>query len=435
MKKIGIIILSILGIFLIIFLINKDDNKINIKGVIKENQNNLLVIQQDNKTYNIINSDEDYEIGSEIELVCYNKEKIDFNECEVINYLPINDEEPEVIENKEIFADYYEQAKALMNSMSIEEKISQMLIVRRPQSNDVTMQQTNQFGGIIFFASDFKAKTKDEVIKMISDLQNVSKLPILTAIDEEGGTVSRISSNKNLVNSPFKSSQELYAEGGFPLISEDVKNKSMILQELGLNLNLAPVVDVSTNTSDYMYKRSLGLDTDATSIYAKTVIEASKGLGVSYTLKHFPGYGNNLDTHVGSSVDSRSYEDIWQYDLPPFQEGIKAGAEAVMVSHNIVKAIEDIPASLSLNIHNLLKEDLEFSGVIITDDVSMGALKNLEDVYIKAIKAGNDLIITSDYKEAIANIQKGLSEQAISIEDIDTHVLKILAWKYYKKLL
>ena len=94
--------------------------------------------------------------------------------------------------------------------------------------------------------------------------------------------------------------------------------KSNLLYNLGINVNLAPVVDVSTNSTDYMYDRALGENTDITSKYAEVVIEASKGLGVSYTLKHFPGYGNNNDTHTGTVVDERSYEDILKNDIPPF---------------------------------------------------------------------------------------------------------------------
>ena len=111
---------------------------------------------------------------------------------------------------------------------------------------------------------------------MIKEVQEVSKIPLLTAVDEEGGKVVRISSNKNLVEEPFKSSKELYKEGGFERIKEDTIEKSKVLNNLGLNVNLAPVVDVSTNASDYMYERALGENTELTATYAKTVISASK---------------------------------------------------------------------------------------------------------------------------------------------------------------
>ena len=219
-------------------------------------------------------------------------------------------------------------------------------------------------------------------------------------------------------------------------IYDDVIFKSSILDNLGLNLNFAPVVDVSTNVNDYMYKRSLGMDTEHTSIYAKTVIEASKKGNVSYTLKHFPGYGNNIDTHISSSIDKKSYEEIMKYDIPPFIEGIKAGAEAVMVSHNIVEAIDkENPASISLKVHELLLNELNFKGVIITDDISMGALNNIKDIEVTAIKAHNNFLITSDYQKSFNNIKEAYNNNIISEEEIDALVLKNLAWKYYKHLI
>ena len=155
-----------------------------------------------------------------------------------------------------------------------------------------------------------------------------------------------------------------------------------------------------------MYNRSLGQNTEITSNYAKTVIEASKGLNVSYTLKHFPGYGNNSDTHTNSSVDNRSYEDIVNNDLPPFKSGIQVGAESILVSHNIVNSIDGAnPASLSSNVHNLLRNELSFTGIIITDDLVMGATSSIENATLKAVLAGNDLIITTDYEDSFNQIK------------------------------
>ena len=319
--------------------------------------------------------------------------------------------------------------------MSLDEKISQLLLVRYPD-NPIETLENYQFGGYVFFEEDFRDKTKPEVKDMINNLQNVSKVPILTAVDEEGGTVVRVSSNPNLASSKFESPRDLYLSGGFDKIKQDTINKSILLNELGLNLNLAPVVDVSTNSSDYMYKRALGENTDLTSTYAKTVINASKGLGVSYTLKHFPGYGNNADTHTGSVTDNRTYDDIVKNDLPPFEAGINEGAEAVLVSHNIVTNIDSSnPASLSTNIHNLLRNKLGFTGIIISDDLAMGAVSSIDNVAVKAIMAGNDLIITTDYEESFNDIKDAVNNKTIDEGLIDKLAFRVLAWKYYKGLI
>ena len=184
-----------------------------------------------------------------------------------------------------------------------------------------------------------------------------------------------------------------------------------------------------------MYKRAIELDAVKTPTYAKTVIEASKSNSVSYTLKHFPGYGNNLDTHVGESVDKRTLEEIMQNDILPFKSGIEAGAEAVLVSHNIVTSIDkNNPASLSKSVHNLLRSDLKFTGIIITDDLSMSAI-NDDKAVLKPIEAGNDLLIVTDYSKAFNDIKKSLTNGELKEEILDKLVFRVLAWKYYKGLL
>ena len=309
-------------------------------------------------------------------------------------------------------------------------------MVRHPDTNAAELLKKYNFGGYVFFERDFKNKTEQQVTNMIKDLQKSANTPILTAVDEEGGKVVRVSSNPNLVSAPFKSSQQLYQMGGFEQIKQDTIYKSKVLSHLGLNLNLAPVVDVSVNPNDYMYERSFGSGTELTSTYAKTVIESSKDTGVSYTLKHFPGYGNNADTHTGSSVDQRSYDDILNNDLPPFEVGIKAGAEAVLVSHNTVTSIDaSNPASLSASVHNLLRNKLNFTGIIITDDLDMGAISSISDATVKAILAGNDLIITTDYEDSVNQVKKALQNGTISEDLIDKLAFRILSWKYYKGIM
>ncbi len=335
-----------------------------------------------------------------------------------------------------LFSKYYTLAFNKLKTMTLDERINQLLLVRYPDSNQVQVMKDKQFGGYVLFGKDFTDKTETEVKKMIDDFQKVSKIPSLTAVDEEGGTVVRVSSNPNLRSERFKSPSALYSEGGLDLIKKDTIEKSNLLNNLGINLNLAPVVDVSTNSGDYMYSRSLQQNSDITSNFAKTVINASKGTGVSYTLKHFPGYGNNADTHTSSATDSRSYESILKNDIPPFEAGIEAGAEAILVSHNVVSNIDkDNPASLSPTIHNLLRDELNFTGVIITDDLDMGAVSKIENASVKAILAGNDLIITTDYNKSINEIKKALSDGTLKEDDINKLAFRVIAWKYYKGLI
>lgn len=339
-------------------------------------------------------------------------------------------------DKKDLFSDYYDIAKEKLKSMTLDDKIGQVLLVRYPESDQIEVMNKYHFGGYIFFEKDFKNKDYDEVKNMISSLQESSNIPLLTAVDEEGGKVVRISSNPKLRSSRFLSPSELYNEGGLKRIKEDTIEKSKLLGDLGINLNLAPVVDVSTDPNDYMYYRTLGQNTEVTSEFATTVINASKKGSVSYTLKHFPGYGSNADTHLDASIDERSYEEILDKDIPPFKAGIEAGAEAVLVSHNVVNSIDKTnPASLSKNVHELLRGKLGFTGVIITDDIFMNALSNIPDISVKAVLAGNDLIITTDYEESINSIKDAFSNGIIEEKQIDDMATKILSWKYYKNLL
>lgn len=355
---------------------------------------------------------------------------------EIVDYTINTANDNNISYDQGIFSKYYKLAKRKLAELTLGEKIGQLILARYPDNNVLNDLNKYKLGGYVFYEKDFKNKTKSEVIDMINTVQKNSKIPMLIAVDEEGGKIVRVSSNPNLAKERFKSSKELYSSGGMEKIKQDTINKSIVLSSLGINLNLAPVVDVTTNSNDYMYERSIGENTEITSLYAKTVINASKNMEVSYTLKHFPGYGNNNDTHNSSSVDIRSYESLIVNDIPPFIAGINAGAEAILVSHNIVSSIDsDNPASLSPKIHNFLRNELNFTGVIITDDLEMGATSSIESSAIKALLAGNDLIITTNYANSFSSIKNAVTNGIISEEIIDKLAFKILSWKYYKGLI
>ena len=447
------IITILVGIFIIvsIFFINncfkeqqdneKSKNSYLTATVLSIAKNYVTMQDENNIIYKIFISDViDLKVGEKLEIEY--KGKLDttnnIRDSQIIGYKVLetmNNNVPDLWNDNGIFSDFYDASYSKLKNMTIDEKIGQILLVRVPETNKIEDLKKYHFGGYLLFKRDFDGKTKNEVIQMINNFQNNSDIPLLIAADEEGGTVSRISSNNNLVETPFKSPRELYQLGGFDLIKEDTIKKSKILAELGINLNLAPVVDVTTSENDYMYNRSIGLSTYLTSQFAKTVIEASKEGSVSYTLKHFPGYGNNADTHLGASIDTRSLESIKENDLPPFKAGIDSLAEAVLISHNLVQAIDkDMPASLSIPVHNLLRDDLNFTGIIITDDLAMNAV-NQQTSAIDAIKAGNDLLIVTDYEGAINQIKNALQTNSLSEEQINKMAFRVLAWKFYKGLI
>lgn len=435
--------ISLISIFKKDNIEEKLDRK-ELTGTVMQYQDGVMTIQDDTHAiYTCSVEDSNFNIGDSIsmEYTGILNKNYSIEDCQVISYEVVKkgtDDNgiPANWQDNGIFGAFYKQAYNKLKTMTLGEKIGQILLARYPDANQVEEMKKYHLGGFVFFERDFASKSATQTKSMLDTLQNNSKIPLLTAVDEEGGKVVRISSNSALASEKFKSPSELYKAGAFPKIKEDTIQKSALLRSLGLNVNLAPVVDVSTNPSDYMYDRALQENTSLTSTYASTVIKASKGTGVSYTLKHFPGYGNNADTHVGGVTDNRSYDDILKNDIPPFKEGINAGAEAVLVSHNVISNIDaNNPASLSASVHNILRKDLGFTGIIITDDIAMGALKDIGDVTVKAITAGNDIIITTDYEESFNSIKDAISRGSLSEEQIDKLAFRVISWKYYKMLM
>ena len=215
--------------------------------------------------------------------------------------------------------------------------------------------------------------------------------------------MARATRNPNLFSDKRQSPQRIYANGGEEAIVEDAHSINSALLELGINVNFAPVADVSTDPADFIYDRAFGYDATATAYYVAAVVDTMDAVGIGSVLKHFPGYGNNVDTHTGIAVDKRPYEQFLNEDFQPFETGIAEGngTTSVLVSHNIVECMDtDLPASLSPEVHRILREELGFENVILTDDLAMDAVEAYAadgSVAVLAVLAGNDMIVTTDY--------------------------------------
>ena len=317
--------------------------------------------------------------------------------------------------------------------MTIAEKVGQLFLVRYPGDIALTDSQTYHLGGFLLFGQDVENATAESLITQIQTLQANSDIPLLMGADEEGGTVTRISRNANLVASPFLAPQTLYQNGGWEAITADTKQKAEILTNYGIQLGLFPVADVSTDPNAFIYDRTIGLDAAGTSTFVETVVKSLAGTGVASTLKHFPGYGNNRDSHVEIVRDTRTLEELRANDFLPFEAGIKAGADSVLVSHNIVTSIDDTqPASLSPKVIQVLREELGFEGVIMTDDMDMLGLADFtsqEQAGLAALKAGNDLVLSSSYASQIPVIITAVDNGDYSEVDLDESVRRILTLK------
>ena len=323
--------------------------------------------------------------------------------------------------------------------MTLEKKVGQMFIARCPAENQVKNIRDFHLGGYILFARDFEGITKGQAAEKIQGFQDASPVPMLIGVDEEGGGVTRISKYPAFRAAPFPSSQDLYKNGGFEAIKEDTLEKCGLLREVGVNVNFAPVADVSQDPGDFIYKRSFGQNAGATAQYVETVVGVMGKERMGSVLKHFPGYGNNADTHKGIAYDSRPYDAFASSDLLPFQAGIEAGADCVLVSHNIVKCMdENLPASLSPRVHEILRNDLGFSGVIVTDDLYMDGIRDFTDASqaaVAAVQAGNDLLCCTDFAVQIPAVLAAVENGEISEARIDESVLRILKMKHSLGLL
>lgn len=324
-------------------------------------------------------------------------------------------------------------AERRLASMTREEKVCQLLMLCSSDEDEVVQAAERGAGGLCLYAASFADKDKAAVLAMTEDLQARSPIPLLLAVDEEGGTVCRVSFNPQLRQVPFAAPRYLYAQGGWPLIESDTAEKAQLLRALGLNVNLAPVADVPLSWQNYIYARSFGTDPAETAEYVRRVVTVMKREGLGSTLKHFPGYGGSADTHTGQAYDRRSIEAFETGDFLPFIAGIEAGADAVLVGHNIVECMDaDRPASLSPEVHRILREDLGFTGVILCDDLSMEAIGQFtggENAAVAAALAGNDLLCCGDFEASAQALLDAAESGVLPEEQLDASVLRILRWK------
>lgn len=329
---------------------------------------------------------------------------------------------------------YHIKALSLLSNMTLEEKVGQLFIARCPTENAAQKAADYHIGGYILFERDFQGKSQSQIIAEIESYQNAAAIPLFIGVDEEGGSVNRISTNPQLRATPFLSPQALYAQGGFALIRSDTQEKCELLKSLGINLNFAPVCDLSQNPTDFIYDRSFGQDSAMTAEYVRTLVTLMNQYQMGSVLKHFPGYGNNADTHTGVAYDLRPYETFVTADFLPFQAGIESGAQIVLVSHNIVACMDDsAPASLSLPVHEILRNELGYTGLIITDDLAMEGVRQLytpQTIGIRAVEAGNDLLCCTDFEQQIPYVINAVQAGTLSEERIDESVLRILEYKY-----
>lgn len=323
--------------------------------------------------------------------------------------------------------------EALLESMTIEERVGQLFLARCEDSTAVEDIVNYHLGGFVLFGGDFNGQTPESIREKLANYQAAAKLPLLIAVDEEGGTVTRVSRYPAFREMPFPSPRSALKNWGMEGLLTVEEEKCQLLASLGISVNLGPVCDIAADPSAFMYERSLGEDAQTTSGFVSQVVSLMNEYRLGSVLKHFPGYGNNADTHTGIARDSRTLAELEGNDLLPFAAGIQAGCGAILVSHTIVEAMDlDTPASLSPAVHDYLRDRLGFTGVVLTDDLVMQAITDAYgagEAAVLAVLAGNDLLCSTEYVVQYEAVLAAVLEGRISFDTLNNAVRHVLRWK------
>lgn len=323
----------------------------------------------------------------------------------------------------------------MLENMSIEEKIAQMLIIE--YDSDYVDDNLKSFlnstppGGFILMKENIT--TFDKTRQFVSDLKENSRIPLIISIDEEGGSVQRLKYLMDLKVSDIPFMYNVGLTNNYDLAYNIGKIIAEEVRTIGVNVDFAPVIDIYSNPNNTVIgKRSFGSDAE---IVSNMAVRFTKGLednGVIGVYKHFPGHGDtDIDSHEALPIINKSLDDLKSFELVPFKSAVKAGAKMIMVGHIAIPEVthDNTPASLSKEVIDILKDDLNYNGLIVTDALNMGAISDNysnEEAYIKAVEDGNDLLLIPNDGINTINIIK----DKVSIDRINESAYKILKFKY-----
>lgn len=336
----------------------------------------------------------------------------------------------------------------LIAGMSLEEKVAQMFFVTpenltgvdaATQAGETTRQALTQYpvGGLIYFSKNIY--DEEQLTTMIRNSQSYSEIPLFIGVDEEGGSlVARIANHPNFDVEKFPDMAEIGATGDPSRAYEVGSTIASYLKDYGFNLDFAPDADVLTNPNNTAIGvRSFGSDPDMTAQMVEQAVKGFQDHQVSAVIKHFPGHGGTTtDSHNGAAIVDRSLEELRSAEFLPFEAGIQAGVDMVMVGHLQVPQVisDDTPASLSSEmITDVLRNELGYDGIVITDSLSMGAITTYytsADAAVKCIQAGVDMLLMPySFTEAYQGVLDAVNSGEISEERINESVTRILKVK------
>ncbi|MDR1217900.1 MAG: glycoside hydrolase family 3 protein [Oscillospiraceae bacterium] len=331
---------------------------------------------------------------------------------------------------------------ALLDSMTPHEKICQMFIVLPDAltgvsgttvAGEITKSALEKYpvGGLIYLSSNI---TSAEQIKKFNEtVQSYSRVGMFLAVDEEGGRVGRLKSSlgAHTVGAMFN-----YKDDGEDIAFQNAVTLSEALKKHGFNMDFAPVADVWSNPQNSVIgDRAYSDDFEQAAILVGAAVRGFKLSNIIAVAKHFPGHGNTSeDSHYGSAYVDKTLDELRAAEFLPFEAAIKSGADMVMLGHLIVRDIDERPATMSRAIiADILRDELGFDGVIVTDALNMQAMSDhfsVEDIAVGAVQAGVDILLTpKNLEKAVSAIEDAVDNDIITMERINQSVMRILAVK------
>lgn len=359
--------------------------------------------------------------------------KISSSSSEISSQKPLTDED---------------KAEQILADMTLEEKIGQMffLTFRGGDDTDKLLElddsaikqiESIQPGGVVLFGENID--TVEQIRSFIDTVQAESNLSPFISIDQEGGVVQRIKKTSKINATNIPQMFDIGKTGDTDLAKQVGNVIGTELSVFGFNMDFAPDCDVFSNPKNTVIgHRAFSDDPNIVADMSIALSEGIKQSGLIPVCKHFPGHGDTVsDTHIGFAVSNKTLDELYETELIPFKTQIENGADMIMVAHISLPEIngDKTPATLSSNIvTDLLRDDLGFGGVAITDSMSMGAITenySTSDATVMAVKAGIDMILMpNDPIKAYNSLIEAVKNNEISEERINESVLRILKLKY-----
>lgn len=339
--------------------------------------------------------------------------------------------------------------EAKLTAMTLREKVGQLFWVRpealdfsrNPEKKTLTQSMQRNLeqypvGGIVVFKKNIQ--NEDQLSSLIADFQNTSPIPMIVAVDEEGGAVARLANHEAFSLPKYKSAREIGETGDPEQARQMGQTIGGYLHSYGFNLDFAPVADVDSNPANPVIgRRAFSTDAQQTAQMVAAAVEGFHEAGMLCTVKHFPGHGDTgQDSHYGTATSYKTWEEMKAMEMLPFEAGIAAGVDVVMTAHITTPnaTTDGLPASLSYTmITERLRGELGFQGVIVTDALEMNAIKNHfapEQAAVAALRAGVDvLLMPSNLRKAFDGVVQAVEDGTLSEERLNESVRRVLTLK------